>query len=74
MTCDYVSRGPFLRSHWMLILTNKIACYLRVWGLLELTRHKILLPITVTLALHLTLDELNAGKRKMMMGKRRLQI
>ena len=53
----------------MLILANNIACHLLAQDLFELTKHKIFLVISVTIALHLTQEELSAGKRKMMTGK-----
>lgn len=72
-TCDCVYTDPFFRHLWMLILANQIACHLLAWILFELTKHKIFLPITVTTALHLTLEEL-IGIKGIMMGKRRLQM
>lgn len=68
-TCDCAYTGSFFRHHWMLIFAKKVACYLLAWGLFELTKHKIFLPITVTIVLNLTMEELNGEKRKLMMGK-----
>lgn len=69
-TYDCVYRVPFLRHHWMLILSNNITCHLLAWDLFELTKHKIFLLITVNVALCLTPEELNAGKGNLMMGKK----
>lgn len=65
--CVYTD--PFININYLiLLLALKNSLSFLAWILFELTKHKICLPITVTIALYLSLEKHN-GIRGIMMEK-----